>query len=272
VEGDGAYVKIGQMLEDADRQFPGAVWSFSIGWGCDKLITAADLAPVRSALATAHSHGTTAFNASGDLAGLECKGGDDWSSPPGASDVGLDSVASVPEIVDVGGTTLSTDANGAWLAEQAWFDVPLSQGTGGGVSALFDRPDWQRGVDAGQDTTRRLTPDVAAVADPFTGVRIVLSGQQVVGGGTSQSAPLWAGLAAVMNQYLLANGGQKLGDLNPLLYRIAAGAPLPGFRDVVLGGNAVNTAGPGYDLVTGLGTPDIDNLVRNALVVQKALR
>ena len=75
VEGDGGYEKIGQMLEDTDRQFPGAVWSFSIGWGCDKLITAADLAPVRSALATAQSHGTTAFNASGDLAGLECKGG-----------------------------------------------------------------------------------------------------------------------------------------------------------------------------------------------------
>jgi kumamolisin len=100
----------------------------------------------------------------------------------------------------------------------------------------------------------------------------VLGGQQVVGGGTSQSAPLWAGLAAVMNQYLLANGGRELGDLNPLLYRIAAGAPLPGFRDVVLGGNAVNTAGPGYDLVTGLGTPDIDNLVRNALVAQKGSR
>ena len=260
------------MLEDADRQFPGAVWSFSIGWGCDKLITAADLAPVRSALATAHSHGTTAFNASGDLAGLECKGGEDWSSPPGANDVGLDSVASLPEMVDVGGTTLSTDANGVWQAEQAWFDVPLSQGTGGGVSSLFDRPQWQRGVLPDKDPTRRLTPDVAAVADPFTGVRIVFNQQQLVGGGTSQSAPIWAGLAAVMNQYLLANGGHALGDLNPLLYRIAAGAPLPGFRDIMLGGNAVDTAGPGYDLVTGLGTPDIDNLVRNLLVIQKATR
>lgn len=270
VEGGGAYVKIGQMLEDADRQFPGAVWSFSIGWGCDKLMTAADLAPVRSALTTAHAHGTTAFNASGDLAGLECKGGDDWSSPPGASDVGLDSVASLPEMVDVGGTTLSTDANGAWQDEQTWFDVPLSQGTGGGVSALFDRPQWQRAVMPDRDQGRRLTPDVAAVADPFTGVRIVLSGQEVVGGGTSQSAPIWAGFAAVMNQYLLANGGRLLGDLNPLLYRIAGGAPLPGFRDVVLGGNAVENAGPGYDLVTGLGTPDIANLVRNALVFQKA--
>jgi kumamolisin len=269
VEGDGGYEKIGRMLEDADRQFPGAVWSFSIGWGCDRLITAADMAPTRSALRTAHSHGTTAFNASGDLAGLECKGGDDWSSPPGASDVGLDSVASLPEMVDVGGTTLSTDANGVWQAEQAWFDVPLSQGTGGGVSSLFDRPDWQRGVLTDRDSDRRVTPDVAAVADPFTGVRIVFNQQELVGGGTSQSAPIWAGLAAVMNQYLLANGGRELGDLNPLLYRTAAGAPLPGFRDVTLGGNAVDTAAPGYDLVTGLGTPDIDNLVRNLLVVQR---
>lgn len=270
VEGAGAYVKIGQMLEDTDRQFPSAVWSLSIGWGCDKLSTAADLAPVRSALATAHSHGTTAFDASGDLAGLECKGGEDWSAPPSANDVGLDSVASLPEMVDVGGTTLSTDANGVWQAEQAWFDVPLSQGTGGGVSSLFDRPEWQRAVMPDKDPTRRLTPDVAAVADPFTGVRIVLNQQQLVGGGTSQSAPIWAGLVAVMNQYLLANGGHALGDLDPLLYRVAAGAPLPGFRDITLGGNTVDTAGPGYDLVTGLGTPDVDNLVRNLLSLQRA--
>jgi kumamolisin len=270
VAGGATFEKIGEMFAEADRRFPGAVWSFSIGWGCDKLITPADLAPVRSALATAQSHGTSAFNASGDLAGLECKGGDDWSSPPGDADVGLDSVASLPEMTDVGGTTLSTDGDGRWLSEQAWFDVPLSVGTGGGVSSLFDRPDWQQGVLPGQDPGRRLTPDVAAVADPFTGVRIIFKGTPLVGGGTSQSAPIWAGLAAVMNQYLLANGGRLIGDLNPQLYRIAAGAPLPAFRDVTLGGNAVADAGPGYDMVTGLGTPDIDNLVRNLLIIQEA--
>ena len=84
--------------------------------------------------------GTTAFNASGDLAGLECKGGDDWDSPPGPTDIGLDSVASLPEMTSVGGTTSVHRRHGGWLAEQAWFDVPLSQGTGGGVSTLFDRP------------------------------------------------------------------------------------------------------------------------------------
>jgi kumamolisin len=275
VEGDGAYEKIGQMLESADKQFPGAVWSFSIGWGCDKLLTAADLAPVRSALAAAHRRGTTSFNASGDLAGLECKGGDDWDSPPGPNDVGLDSVASLPEMTSVGGTTLSTAADGRWLAEQSWFDVPLSQGTGGGVSSLFELPDWQREVvnqvAPEHKTGKRMTPDISAVADPFTGVKIVLDGQQVVGGGTSQSAPIWAGLAAVMNQYLVANGGRRIGDINPLLYGIATGAPLPAFRDITLGGNAVATAGPGYDLATGLGTPDVDNLVRNILFFQRTV-
>ena len=133
--------------------------------------------------------------------------------------------------------------HGVWQSEQAWFDVPLSLGSGGGVSALFDRPEWQRAVLPDRDQGRRLTPDVAAVADPFTGVKIVFNGKQLVGGGTSQSAPIWAGLAAVMNQYLVANGGRLLGDLNPLLYKVAEGARLPGFRDVTLGGNAVADAG-----------------------------
>jgi len=273
VEGGGGYRKIGEMLEDTDRQFPGAVWSFSIGWGCDKLITAADLAPVRSALRTAQSHGTTAYNASGDLAGMECRGGQDWSSPPSEQDIGLDSIASLPEMTSVGGTTLSTDADGRWVSEQTWFDVPLSQGTGGGVSALFDMPPWQRNaataVAPDRHNSKRMTPDIAAVADPFTGVKIVLNDQVVVGGGTSQSAPIWAGLTAVMNQWLLENNGSLIGDINPLLYRIAQGAPRPAFRDVTLGGNAVDNAGPGYDLVTGLGTPDIDNLVRNLQIAQR---
>ncbi|MDT5065327.1 MAG: kumamolisin [Mycobacterium sp.] len=273
VQGDGPFEKIGQMLEDTDRQFPGAIWSFSIGWGCDKLLTAADLAPIRSALANAHSHGTTAFNASGDLAGLECKGGDDWDSPPGQADIGLDSISSLPEMTSVGGTTLSTDANGVWLAEQAWFDVPLSQGTGGGLSSLFDLPPWQREastqVAPERNTGKRMTPDISAVADPFTGVKIVLNGDTVVGGGTSQSAPIMAGLAAVMTQFLKANGGREIGDINPLLYQIAEGAPFPAFRDVTLGGNAVDTAGPGFDLVSGLGTPDVENLARNLLVLQR---
>ena len=270
VEGDASYRKIGDMMAEADRRYPGAVWSFSIGWGCDKLITAADLAPARAALAEAQRHGTTAFNASGDLAGLECKDGHEWSAPPGPDDIGLDSVASLPEMTNVGGTRLSTDADGRWLGEQSWFDPPITQGTGGGTSALFARPPWQSGLQVAAPD-RRLTPDVAALADPFTGMRIFFNGEQVVGGGTSLSAPLWAGMAAVMNQYLVENGGEPIGYLNPLLYEIAEGARLPAFRDVTLGGNAVDLAGPGYDLVTGLGTPDTENLAKNLLAVQRRI-
>lgn len=120
-------------------------------------------------------------------------------------------------------------------------------------------------------TKKRLTPDISAVADPFTGLKLVFNGQLIVGGGTSQAAPLWAGITAVMNQYLAENGGRQVGEINPLLYRIAEGSRLPAFRDIVLGGNAVASAGPGYDLVTGLGTPDVENLANNILVLQKLL-
>jgi kumamolisin len=269
LQGDGNFEKIGRMFEDTDRQFPGAVWSLSIGWACDKLLTAADLAPVRAALAKAQTRGTSAFVATGDNAGLQCKGGDDWSSPPGPSDVGLDAISSLPEMTAVGGTALSLDGSGMWLAEQAWFNSPLSIGSSGGVSALFGRPDWQHTVSVSRDATHRVSPDVSAAADPLTGARIVFDQQVLIGGGTSQAAPIWAALAALMNQYLTANGGRALGALNPMLYRIAAGATRPGFRDVSLGANAVDTATPGYDLVTGLGPPNIDNLVRNLLDIQR---
>lgn len=270
VEGPGAYQKIAAMMDDAESRYPGAVWSFSIGWGCDKLITAADLTPVRAALTAAHKKGTTSFNASGDLAGLECKGGDDWSTPPGPDQIGLDSVASVPEMTAVGGTHLSTDEGGNWLAEQAWYDVPLVQGSGGGVSSLFTRPTWQERLYVGRGEGRRLSPDVAAVSDPTTGVKFVFRQAVLTGGGTSLAAPLWAGMAAVLNQYLVANGGRALGDINPLLYEVAQGAKLPGFRYIAQGANAVDRSIAGYDLVTGLGTPRLSNLAGNLLAIQRS--
>lgn len=274
LEGGRTYERIAEMFDATNEQFPGAVWSLSIGWGCDALITATDLKPVQSALERAHRNGTSAFDASGDTGGLECKGGENWSSPPGPDDIGLDAISSLPGMTSVGGTTLSTDEDGQWLAEQAWIDSPLSQGTSGGVSKLFPRPVWQRGLTIERDSgkkQRRLTPDVAALADPFTGIRIRFDQQDMVGAGTSQAAPVWAGLTALMNQYLVANGGQRLGDVNPLLYRVAAGANAPGFRDVTLGGSAVDVAVPGYDLATGLGSPNVALLARDFLDIQKGL-
>ena len=272
VEGGGTYEKLGRLMQSVDRQFPGAIWTFSIGWGCDRLITAADLAPVRSALTAAQRHGTTAFDATGDLAGLECRGGHTWSDPPSPDDVGVDAVASVPEMTAVGGTSLSTDLRGGWLAEQSWYDVPLTQGSAGGASQLFGRPPWQNVNSNAGPADRRLVPDIAAVADPFTGVKFVFQQGVVVGGGTSQAAPVWAGLAAVINQLLNEGGLAPLGDFNPLLYQVAKGSAVPGFRDIELGGNAISPGGSGYDMVTGLGSPNIENLVKNIVLVRTAAR
>lgn len=271
--GSTDYAQAGQMYQLTDRQFPGAVWSTSLGIGCDRMASAADLAPVEFAVEVAETHGTSAFMSSGDTAGLECKSfNGDWSAPPDDSDQGLNAVGSVPAMTDVGGTTLSTDANGAWISEATWFDPVMSQGTGGGVSRLFTRPAWQHSVSSAWDSKHRLTPDVSAVADPYSGVKIYMDGDWYTGGGTSQSAPIWAALTVLMNQFLVENGGHPVGDMNPLLYRIAAGAARPAFHDVIVGGNAIYDAVPGFDLATGLGTPNTDNLVHDILDIQKAGR
>jgi len=269
VEEGGGFQRVAELFDSADRQFPGAIWSLSIGWGCDRMFTAADLAPVRAALVRAQRNGTTAFIASGDLAGLECKGGHDWSDPPSPDDVGVDAVASIPEMTAVGGTQLSTKANGEWFAEQSWYDVPLTQGTAGGASVLYRRPAWQTVPEGAGPADARLVPDVSAVADPTTGVKFVMDQQVLVGGGTSQAAPIWAGIAALINQQYAEKGQPPLGDLNPVLYAIAEGAFIPSFRDIRLGGNAVAPGGLlGYDMVTGLGSPIVTNLAREILLAR----
>lgn len=148
----------------------------------------------------------------------------------------------------VGGTRLSVDASGRWLGEQAWDYSSLSQGSSGGPSSIFQRPSWQQayGMSAARDSTHRLTPDVAALADPATGLRCVIGGSVSPGGGTSLSTPLWAAFTVLMDQYLIGHGGRAAGDLNPMLYRVTAGAALPAFHDVVLGGNAVDLVATGY--------------------------
>lgn len=268
--GGGHFEKIGRMFDDAAQRYPRSVWTLSIGWGCEALSTAADVAPVRAALKRAHRRGVTAFDASGDNAGLECKGGKDWSSPPGPDHIGVDTVASLPEMTSVGGTTLSTDMQGRWMHEWGWIDPPMSQGSSGGTSRLFTRPDYQQGLHVDRDSDSRLVPDVSAVADPFTGMQIVVDQNVAIGGGTSQAAPIWAGLTALMNQYIVDNGGRALGNINPLLYQVAQGSRLPGFRDITAGGNAVDTPVEGYDIVTGLGSPNVGNLVRNLLDAQRS--
>jgi kumamolisin len=273
----GGAAPIATMFQDVAQAYPGAVWSSSIGWGCDQLFTWADLQAVDSALAAAEQGGTTAFDASGDTDGLECKENikEPFDTPPQQPDVGVDGIASLPSMTSVGGTTLSVAPSGAWFSEEAWDDSTLAQGTGGGVSTVIPRPSWQQGpgVAAGLPAANagwREVPDVSADADAATGIAVVTGGSLGTVGGTSQAAPIWAALTALMDQYLEQHHGRAVGAINPILYALASSpGTAAGFHDVTLGGNAVHAAGVGYDMVTGLGTPDIDLLVRDVLRYQE---
>ena len=96
-------------------------------------------------------------------------------------------------------------------------------------------------------------PDVAGVADPQTGYRVRVEGRDLVIGGTSAVAPLWAALVARLAQAT----GRRFGLLQPALYHaVASGQVPPGFRDVTAGSNGAFSAGKGWDPCTGLGVPD----------------
>jgi len=154
-------------------------------------------------------------------------------------------------VIAVGGTTLRLAADGSVASETAW-----SAG-GGGRSVLFSRPKWQvgAGMPVGHD---RLVPDVAAAADPNTGAFLILHGHPLGIGGTSWSAPMWAGFCALINEARQENGMTPLPYLNPLLYPLLG---TPAFRDILQGSNGAYSAKIGYDLVSGLGAPNVANLI-----------
>ena len=158
--------------------------------------------------------------------------------------------ASDPFVVGVGGTSLRLNADGSVKEETAWV------ASGGGKSIFFARPAWQTG--AGAVGTRRLVPDVSLVADPNTGAFLVLHGKVAQYGGTSWSAPVWAGFCALLNEARQKAGLPRLPFLNPLLYPLQGTAS---FRDIQTGNNGKYPAKPGYDMVTGLGVPNVRALI-----------
>ena len=155
-----------------------------------------------------------------------------------------------PFVVAVGGTSLTLNAAGAAAAEGGWF------GSGGGKSIFFSRPSWQigTGVPTG---TERLVPDVSLVADPDTGALIIFQGNTQQIGGTSWSAPTWAAFCALMNEARTKAGKQPLPFLNPVIYPVMSSGS---FRDITTGSDGAFSAGIGYDLVTGIGVPDLKAL------------
>jgi kumamolisin len=160
--------------------------------------------------------------------------------------------SSDPFVIGVGGTSLTLAANGDVVSETAW------SSSGGGVSIFFSRPPWQKGAGVPVGT-KRLVPDVSAAADPDTGAFLLLQGKVVQIGGTSWSAPVWAGFCALMNEACIKAGKPALPFLNPILY------PLMGtscFRDIQVGNNGAFQAAQGYDMVTGIGVPDLKQLIQ----------
>jgi subtilase family serine protease len=167
-------------------------------------------------------------------------------------------------VTSVGGTDLiTTGAAGGWSSESAWIDG------GGGISPdKYAIPSWQNAAAAGCadcSKTLRNGPDVSANANfTFYVCADQTTCTENLYGGTSFAAPMWAGYLALVNQQALANGHSALGFINPMIYQIAAGTGYnTAFHDIKSGSNGF-PATVGYDLATGLGSPNGVGLI-NAL-------
>jgi kumamolisin len=219
----------------------------SISWGGpEALWTSQSMLTMDQAFQSAAAVGVTICCASGDA-----------GSSDGVND-GLahaDFPASSPFALACGGTTL-LGSGGEINSETVWNETQSGNGaTGGGISDVFDRPSWQSDANVPPSANPgsrvgRGIPDVAANADPLTGYRIRANGQEIVVGGTSAAAPLWAGLLALLNEQL----SEPVGFLNPLLYEeLINEADV--VRDILTGSNGAYQAGRGWDACTGLGSP-----------------
>ena len=169
-----------------------------------------------------------------------------------------------PNVVAVGGTTLQNlDSNGDYPGTGTDGEIGWS-GSGGGTSQFEPEPSYQQSV---QNTGLRTVPDISADADPNTGVPVYdpynFGTTTPWGdfGGTSLSSPLMAGMVAIVDQGRVQKGGETLSSnaLLTALYRLEISKPND-FHDVLSGNNG-NAAGPGYDLVTGIGSPNGSQLV-----------
>ena len=198
----------------------------SCSWGAPEIYySSSQLSSINSILATITNAGITICAATGD-----------YGSNNGVGGTGnyVDFPSSNPYITAVGGTTLVCPNNvyDTQTVETAW-----SSG-GGGISAIYSKPTYQSRLSG----TMRMTPDIASLSDPSTGVLFIVNGQFMVIGGTSVAAPTIAGFLAAIRYTQF---------INPLLYQ----APYSTcFHDIVRGSNGSYVANIVYDNCTGLGS------------------
>lgn len=255
----------------------------------------------------ANTEGITFISSSGDSGAAGCDS--DQNNPKASKGLAVNYPASSPEATAVGGNTFNegggnywSNSNGAnlgsalsYIPEVAWNDTLLNNSlaaSGGGKSSCespgcasgFPKPAWQIGSGVPNDGVRDV-PDVAMAASADHDGYLIcnanscasgIGNRPVIVGGTSASAPVFAGIITILNQKV---GGTGLGNINGELYTLAQGANNVIFHDVTSGSNIVPcvsgstgcpasgqygyTAGAGYDQVTGLGSVDADELVNH---------
>jgi uncharacterized protein (TIGR03437 family) len=259
---------------------------------CEEEISAigTTAASLRALAQQGNAEGITWLSSTGDWGAAECDRG---GVQVAAEGLAVEAPASVPEVTAVGGTEFNEGSGAYWSAtnstagvsaleyipEMAWNDTAVSiaddngfSSTGGGASVFYAKPAWQTGPGVPNDGARDVPDisfDAASQHDPYV---IWVNGAGALVGGTSASTPMFAGVVALLNQYL-AQSKPGLGNINPSLYSLAQTAGV--FHDITVGNNIVPcasgspncvngelgySAGPGFDLATGLGSADIYNL------------
>ncbi len=184
----------------------------------------------------------------------------------GDAGTGVTYPAASPDVLGVGGTSLTLSPNGNYLSETAW------SGSGGGLSAYEHQPLYQAQFVIPDDSRgARGVPDVSYHANPGTGYAVydsvAISGAsgwfQI--GGTSAATPQWAAVVAIANSTRLGLRKANLSSADSALYSLAKANMNSDFHSVTQGENgscgAVCDALAGYDFVTGLGTPRVNVLV-----------
>jgi subtilase family serine protease len=196
-------------------------------------------------VAVSMSWGATEFSTETSYDSYFAKSGITFFASSGDNGAGVIYPSSSPNVVGVGGTTLNLNSDGSFASETAW------SGSGGGVSTIEKEPSYQQTYGVQGTGGYRGVPDVSYNADPSTGVLVYDStpyngetGWWIVG-GTSAGAPQWAAIQALG---LSASNANFYADAKSASYASY-------FRDITSGSNGNYSAGPGYDLVTGLGSP-----------------
>jgi kumamolisin len=243
----------------------------STSWGeCEADSGNSELAALDNIFQQASAQGQAVFAASGDSGAYDCNN----------SSLAVDSPADDPNVVGVGGTTLNVTSGGAYSSESVWSDAsdtqrsPEGAGGGGGYSTYFSKPSYQTGTGVDSNSMRHV-PDVSADADPNTGYSVYCtvssagcssgSAGWIVVGGTSAAAPLWAGIATDTNAYLAGLGDATLGSASADLYKLFnTTQTYSAYHDITSGNNLHYNATTGYDVASGIGSPDAWNFARDA--------